>query len=357
MKLRFFSLVCAIASTLALSAESAVEWASTIHNFGAFDEDNGKVECTFTFTNTGDEPVAIVNARANCGCTTPNYSTEPVEPGQSGSITVGYDPSGRPGRFEKYISITFSGIRQSTKLRIHGSVIGSAATIAQRYPIACGPVQLSKGTLLAGEVKKNEMRTVFLSGYNRSSEPVKPSATRLPNFITMTCEPPEVPAGEQFSLVFFYDGVKCPLYGNVTDSITISPVEGSECTIPVLAIVNEDFSRLTPGEIAKAPVLRLSTQSLDFGRVSRNDNPITLTATVRNDGKRALEIRRIYTADPGVTVSIDSKKIKPKKTAVVTVTVDPAALPGAMLNARISVISNDPSAPVQTLRAVGEINN
>ncbi len=355
MKLRLLTILALGAQAVTLAA--GVRWLSTTHNFGAFDEDSGPVTCDFTFINTGSEPVSITSARASCGCTMPSYPTSSIAPGDSGFITVSYDPAGRPGRFDKTVTVDMSSPDSRIKLHVTGTVVGSAASVSQRFPAPCGnALQLAKGMVMLGDVTKGKMRTVFLSGYNRSQDTIRPSAVSLPPYLEMTAEPEVVPPGEQTSLIFFFHGERCSLYGLVSDSISIRPDNDAEpCTIQTTAVVHEDFSRLTPGECAKAPVARLSAQSLDFGTLRRDGAQATLSATLHNDGKRPLEVRRVYTCDSGVNASIDRTKIKHGKSACITVTVDPAALPGAILNARISVITNDPDNPVRTLRAVGEL--
>ena len=91
--LRFITSV--IIAALALSASADVTWLETTHDFGAFQEDLGPVSCQFRFVNTNPEPVAIVAARASCGCTTPQYPREAIAPGDTAVITVSYDPAKR----------------------------------------------------------------------------------------------------------------------------------------------------------------------------------------------------------------------------------------------------------------------
>ncbi len=354
---RILTLILGLAAVMAASAQPSVRWLETTHNFGAFDEDMGPVSCDFVFVNDGTEPVSITIARASCGCTAPRYSTASVAPGDSGTVSVTYDPAGRPGRFDKFVAVDFSYPSSRVKLHVVGTVVGAASSVAQRFPAPCGEaLQLAKGAVMIGDVAKGQLRTVFLSGYNRSSDTIRPSAVSLPPYIDMSIEPREVPPGEQTSFIFYFRSDRCPLYGLVSDSVSISPDTGvGPCTLPVVAVVREDFSRLTPGELAKAPVARLSVPSLDFGRISRDGEPVSMTATLHNDGKRTLEVRRIYTGDAGVSVSIDRTSIKKGKSAQITVTAEPSALPGAMLNARISVITNDPANAVRTLRAVSEL--
>ncbi|MDR2085855.1 MAG: DUF1573 domain-containing protein, partial [Dysgonamonadaceae bacterium] len=76
------------------------------HNFGTIPENGGSVTATFTIINKTDEAILITNATASCGCTVPNWTKEPIEPGQKGKITATYNPKGRPGGFDKTITAT-----------------------------------------------------------------------------------------------------------------------------------------------------------------------------------------------------------------------------------------------------------
>ena len=103
-------------------------------------------------------------------------------------------------------------------------------------------------------------------------------------------------------------------------------------------------------------MIRPETDRLDFGRLDRHQSEKTSRSiTLRNDGRSPLLIRRVYSGDKGIDATVSSEKIKAGKSAVLTLTVDPSQLPGDILNARVQVISNDPSAPIVTIRAVGEL--
>ncbi len=351
-------LISAIAVLAAFSGAAVddVKWLETSHNFGAFDEDLGPVTCTFKFVNTLDEPVSIVVARSSCGCTSPVYSRDAVEPGDTASISVTYDPAGRPGRFTKYVGVQLSAGPAQPKLYIKGTVVGSAKSVARRFPVDCGAdMQLAKGVLMTGEVAKGQLRTVFLEAYNRSTDTIRPRIEGLPPYLEAVASPEAVPPGEQMSFIFYFHSARCEQYGLVCDTVYVCRDADSavRCPLPTVAIVSEDFSKMTAKQLAKAPHCRLSETSLDFGRLGRE--PVSMECTVRNTGKSPLKLRRVYTADEGVAVSVSADTVKPGKEAVLTVTVDPRKLPGALLNARISIVTNDPDAPNTTLRAVGEL--
>lgn len=63
------------------------------------------VEHVFKFKNTGDAPLMIVNAKSSCGCTVPEWTKEPVAPGEEGQLLVKFDGSGQ-NQVSKTITLT-----------------------------------------------------------------------------------------------------------------------------------------------------------------------------------------------------------------------------------------------------------
>lgn len=96
---------------------------NSLHNFEAVAEDGGSVTHDFTFTNTGDAPLIIVDVNTNCGCTTAQYPQAPIAVGEQGTIVITFDPKGNPGEFAKEIIVKSNAAKRRTKLRIKGYVI------------------------------------------------------------------------------------------------------------------------------------------------------------------------------------------------------------------------------------------
>lgn len=102
----------------------------TRHNFGIFAIDTAVVTHDFVFTNVGKAPLIIHQANASCGCTVPEYTLEPIMPGEKGKITVTYNGKGRrPGVFRKSITIHNNGKQTPLRLYIEGEMIGEEAPI------------------------------------------------------------------------------------------------------------------------------------------------------------------------------------------------------------------------------------
>jgi hypothetical protein len=95
------------------------------HDFGKVMEGE-VVYHTYRFTNTGDEPLIIKNAKASCGCTVPQWPRNPIAPGDTGDIQVKFDTKGRGkpggGPQSKRVTITANTNPTTTYVTIKGLV-------------------------------------------------------------------------------------------------------------------------------------------------------------------------------------------------------------------------------------------
>ncbi len=97
-------------------------FADTVHDFGNISEGE-VVEWDVEYTNEGSGPVVIQSATASCGCTVPEYSREPLAPGESGSMTIKFDSQEKHGRVEKEVNIQTNGFPAEYKLKIITNVL------------------------------------------------------------------------------------------------------------------------------------------------------------------------------------------------------------------------------------------
>ena len=93
-------------ATEAPIATAAMSFNKTVHDFGTIKEGE-TVQTTFTFTNTGQADLIIVDARGSCGCTVPNFpKNTPIAPGATGEILVSFDSSNKPNMQQKTVTIS-----------------------------------------------------------------------------------------------------------------------------------------------------------------------------------------------------------------------------------------------------------
>lgn len=78
----------------------------------------------FKFKNTGKVPLIISDARSTCGCTIPEWSKEPIQPGESSAITVRFNTQGKADKQKKPVTITANTYPSETKVYLTGVVKG-----------------------------------------------------------------------------------------------------------------------------------------------------------------------------------------------------------------------------------------
>ena len=116
-------LFCGMSVALA-QKPAEIKFDKLTHDFGTFSEKSPVVSCTFTFTNVGESPLIINQAVASCGCTVPEYTKTPIQPGEKGEIKVTYNGTGKfPGHFKKSITVRTNGTVEMTRLYIEGEMM------------------------------------------------------------------------------------------------------------------------------------------------------------------------------------------------------------------------------------------
>lgn len=94
---------------------------TTEHDFGTIAQGTPQ-ETTFTFTNTGDVPLVITDAKSSCGCTIPEYpKNTPIGPGESGELLVKFNGSGK-NQITKTITLVTNTKEGKELLRIKAFV-------------------------------------------------------------------------------------------------------------------------------------------------------------------------------------------------------------------------------------------
>ena len=101
--------------------QPVITFEKTEHEFGTVLQGE-RVTCTFHFTNTGNMPLIISNVNSSCGCTVGDFSRNPVEPGESGSIKATYDSKGHHGFQTRTLTVISNTNPSKTVLRLKANV-------------------------------------------------------------------------------------------------------------------------------------------------------------------------------------------------------------------------------------------
>jgi hypothetical protein len=111
-------------ATDAKSDVAVVAWDSQTYDFGKIKQ-GVPVTHEFKFTNKGKVPAVITNAQPSCGCTTPNWTRDPVMTGGEGLVKATFNAMVL-GPFDKVITVTANTEGGVILLHIKGEVEGTA---------------------------------------------------------------------------------------------------------------------------------------------------------------------------------------------------------------------------------------
>lgn len=344
--------IVALMSTFAAMAQ-VITFERTEHDFGKINEADGRVTTVFTFKNEGMEPLVLSNVRASCGCTTPKWTREPIEPGQKGEITVTYNPNGRPGRFQKTITVTSNSQEpntNTTRLYIKGEVIPKPAKPVNQYTVQMGELSLKANTVNFGTVKKGEKAQAEVEYANHTDHELaidlatRPQDTYLLSQVTLPNPQPQQTGKFQFVL----NSVDCPLYGPVELTAYVMLAGKKTFTDEYLLKINanivEDFSALTVAERQNAPIAEFSNV-IDLGKIAAG-KAAKKNFTIANAGANPLMVRRVYCKDADVQIAAPKSAIKSGKKADTKLVIS-ANQQAGQYSRELIVITNDPQNPVQ----------
>jgi hypothetical protein len=357
---RYFSTVfvgCFLMAMTAVHAQKAqIVFEKLTHDYGTFKESDGVQTAVFSFINKGTEPLILNNVRASCGCTTPKWTREPVGPGGRGEIEVSYDPKNRPGAFNKTVMVSSNAQNSTTVLRITGTVTEREKSLAELYPRQIGSLRAKNNFISFARMKDKEVKSQTLELVNVNDGPVKVGFRTVPDHLTVRVEPETIAPQGKGLLTVTFDASKADTYGFFSKHIYLS-LDGSNdyrSSIGVSATIEEDFSSLSPAQLANAPIAVFPESTFDFGDIKQGQK-VEHTFSLKNDGKSELIIRNIRASCGCTAVAPSQKVIAPGTAAPIQVTFDSRGKRGRQTNS-VTIITNDPKVPTTILRMTGNVS-
>ena len=357
MKKIISTLCMALVAVAMMAQQPVITFEKTEHDFGKINESDGRVSTVFTFKNQGMAPLVLTNVRASCGCTTPTWTKEPVEPGQTGSITVTYNPNGRPGKFSKTITITSNATEATKKVYIKGEVIPKPAKPVNKYTIAVGELSMQNKVVNLGDIKKGEVRTSELEYANLTqAEHVVELAINSADgaLLSQTTLSPIKP-NETGKFVLGIDSKKTKLYGPI-EVYAYVVVDGKKdisepFKLTIQANIVEDFSQLSEEDRLLAPKM-VTDGVVELGHIAKG-KVLKGQLSLLNVGVNPLQVRRVTSNDKGIVLK-PVKAVKSGKKGAIQLEINTANLEGggAKYTRQVTIITNDPQMPQKTVTVV-----
>lgn len=340
----------ALVAVAMMAQQAVITFEKTDHDFGKINEADGKVTTVFTFKNEGMEPLVLSNVRASCGCTTPKWPRQPIEPGQTGEITVTYNPNGRPGRFTKTVTITSNATEPTTRVTIKGEVIPKPAKPVDKYPVKMGELSLKQKEVNFAKLLNTATKTYEIEYANQTDHditvaivPAKGQEKYLDAVVTLANVKPQETGKVQIALTPETANIFGPIEGSFLIVVNGKQVATDEYKIIVRADIDEDFSTLSAEDHRNAPILDVAATvnmgNIAAGKVGKR------TVSLTNVGADPLKIRRVLNNNKELKATYNKSELKNGKSAQLKLEVPTAGLQAGAYSRQLTLITNDPAKP------------
>ena len=185
--------------TLSTVAQGAIIIEPSTRNMGEVAE-RDVVNTYFTLRNTQDERITVSQLRSACSCLKVVTPITAIEAGESVTLRVEFNPSGRSGAFLIPI-LLYTSIDENlptARLTVEGSVVATEEW--SHLPIAMGAIRLSRKSVVMDSQTRSERIVVV----NVGDGALRLSAQPTIEGITLHTEPSQLQPGEEGDMVITY---------------------------------------------------------------------------------------------------------------------------------------------------------
>lgn len=336
-----YSLTCAITST----AQPKAVPLHSHHEMGTLLWQSPRTT-TFEVTNAGSQPLYILNAAPDCGCTNVSWTTDAIAPGASGFVQVTFDAA-LLGKFHKQIEIFTNEGSNTHWLTISGRVAMDVVYDPADFPYHIGSYFLNTDILEFDDVHMGEEAMQTFNIYNASDKPFTPTLMHLPRYLTATFTPEVIRPGTMGRVKVWFNANKAGRMGLTQTSIYLSRFPGDKIgknnEIFISAVVLPNISK-TDTLIATTPRVQLSSTRITLdGTQGKRLAQEKLTLT--NIGGSPLEIMQVQVFNPGLRVRLRGKTLSPGESRDINISTIAHQEKKSRGRSSILLLTNDPTQP------------
>jgi hypothetical protein len=286
----------------------------------------------------------IQQVTASCGCTTPQWTKQPVAPGAQGKIRVIFTATGRPGIFTKTITVANNSDENPVQLTIRGEVTPKPLSQSQAFPVGIGSVRLKSSLIPMGNIRKGETKSVVVPVFNSSDKSITLSLGPLPRHITVAVQQLQLAPGKTALLKLNYNSSLVNDWGFRNDRIALvvkDAAASKENVLTVSGFISENFSKLTPAQKASASVALLLTKKIALGKAKSNGR-LTGGFELLNTGKTPLVIRKLFSDCDCISAQLPQQGIGAGKRATIHFVLNAGKTIGHKIE-NVNLMTNSPS--------------
>lgn len=304
------------------------------------------VTAKFELRNKGNELI-IDTVRTSCGCAIASYPRGSIMKGDNFTVEVTYDAR-QLGHFEKEVAVYSNASDKPFYLKMKGVVVDKLIDFTGKYDYTIGSVRTDNNNIEFDDVNVGDMPIQKIHIINSGSESVSPVVMHLPDYLTASVSPTTIAPGHTGVATITLNSLKLRDYGLTQSSVYLGMYPGDKVSadkeISVSAVLLPGFRNMSETQKHNAPVIKLSSETLDLGTFGDKDDK-SGTIIIENNGKSRLDIRSMQMFTTGLKVKLNKSKLRPGESAKLKITAYKKQLKSARSKPRVLMITNDPAKP------------
>ncbi|NLX41362.1 MAG: DUF1573 domain-containing protein [Bacteroidales bacterium] len=344
-------------SQMMLDESKVLTFDKKIHDFGDIIISDGAVKCTFTFTNISDSPIVVHNIISSCGCTTPQWTRSPIQPGEKGKVEVVFKNDQGPYPFDKTLTLYVSGVNRPVILRVRGVAHEKEKNVDELFYGKIGQMGINKSVVSLRNIEQGILKQDDIDVANLSKSPLKVETIEVTRGLLLTVYPNPIPPKSMAKLTYTVDPTLLPQqeWGKqtFTGRFVLNGKKQQE-KFSVSAVIIDNFRNLNAKQVKDAPIPIIERSYYDFGTAVKG-TVIEVSYKIKNKGKSELLIYKVESEKSGLSqVGHTPFRIKAGGSATLKLKFDTREHSGEMINI-LTLITNSPSKPMINLFITGTI--
>ena len=303
------------------------------------------VTVKFELRNSGYQPLILSRVKPGCDCTTADFPKGAIAPGEQFTIEATYDAR-QLGHFLKDIAVYSNASEKPFYLSIRGVVAEEVIDYGGNYAFTLADAKADLVNVEFDDVNRGDMPVQKIHIMNAGSVAISPTVMHLPDYLKATVSPTTIAPNRQGTVTLTLDSKRLRDYGLTQTSIFLGMYPGDkvapEKEISVSAVLLPAFTELTESQLANAPQMRLSQESIQLNGSKAKQ---TANITIENIGKSELDISSLQMFTTGLKVKLNKTHLQPGEQATLKITAETKALRAARAKPRVLMITNDPMKP------------
>jgi hypothetical protein len=355
ISLLLLATIPSFSQTKEFSGGGAISFDQTVYVFGTVKEEGGSVSYDFKFTNTGRGPLRIKNVLTSCGCTTPEWTQNVVNPGETGLVKATFDPKNRPGHFSRTLTVITNGSPESVVLTLEGDVVSGATQMQAMFPGVSGNLRFSGQEIVIPGIREDKTDTIWLGVYNASNKNMLIRNIITPYQMRVDSKHIVLLPEQGDNIMMTYNASLVKELGQKINDIVLVTSDDSvpTKTIKIRANILQNFDKMTPEQRLNPPIASLDKMEADAGTVYQGELA-KYTFELTNKGKMDLVIRRIFSGSGDVTGTVPAMVVKKGQKVKVTVTLKTKGKHGPVED-YLQLTMNDPAHSIVYIKLKAKV--